>query len=379
MKKFLAALLAVMMVLSLCACATEAPAAAEGKELTDEDYAAWATEHGYVLNPEENGYMKMEEELATSATDKKSGGVNFGAIDWSEELQIAAVKEWLKGGPTVQDPNFAQDESGYSYRNMLQMATSYNNVPMNTNLELVLDADSLCLLGVSEAGTGKTLQFTANPAVSISWCKQLREADEEAGYNYYGSYGLTFQGDVKLYSPADLETEEGQNALISLFDKYYITCAQGWPAYYKCFAEATDDAAIREGKLSYITNVLNSGAYVVYEIVPSKIVITAPFMTCMSPTMNNAFTYTMVQEGDDKYAYDLDISDAFLDMAIAYKNSYLADSANQKTIEEYYATGMYPMLDEYCAQYGAPTSLECALLDNSCAGLKTQTTYTPAA
>ena len=353
-----------MMLVSLCACGAAEPAPA-----ADVDYEAWAAE---------NGYVKMGEELASSATDKKAGGVNFGAIDWDAELQTAAVREWLKGGPSVQDAAYAQDESGYSYRNMFQMATCYNNVPMNTNLELVLDAESLSLLGVSEAGTGKTIQFTANPVVSVSWCKQLREADEAAGYDYYSAYGLTYQADVKLYSAADLETEEGQKALINLFDKYYITYAQGWGAYYKCFAEGTDEAAINAGKLTYITNVLNSGAYVVYEVVPSKIIITAPFMICMAPTMNNAVKFTTVQAGDDKYDYNLDITDEFIDMAIAYKNAYMADEANKTAVEEYYATGMYPMLDEYCAQYGAPTSLECVLMDNSCAGLKTQTTYIPA-
>jgi hypothetical protein len=39
---------------------------------------------------------------------------------------------------------------------------------------------------------------------------------------------------------------------------------------------------------------------------------------------------------------------------------------------------MYPMLDQYCAAYGAPTSLQLALIENNAAGLKTQTTYIPA-
>ena len=60
---------------------------------------------------------------------------------------------------------------------MYQMATVFNNAPNNTNLELVLDIDSLCLPGVSEGGTSKPLHFNYNPNVSISWCRHLRHSD----------------------------------------------------------------------------------------------------------------------------------------------------------------------------------------------------------
>ena len=364
MKKILALVLCVMMFVSLIPCAL-----AEG-EPTDEEMAAWAEAHGYV---------KMNDELASSATENKQGGVNFGAIEWTEELQVAAVKEWLKGGKYIGSPDFYQDDSGYNYREMYQMATSYNNIPNNTNLELVLDADSLHLLGVSEAGTSKTLQFAVNPVVSISWVKQLRLAEEELGYNYYSSYGVTYNGTVKVYTEADLETEEGQNALINLFDKYYPTLSTTWAAYGGPLAQAADEAAAREIKLAYIEKTVKAGASIVYEIIPTQIVITCPFMVDMAPQMMNAVTYTTVQEGEDKYPYVLDITDGFLDKVIAYKNEYLSNPDNLAAVEAYYSTGMYPMLDEYCAMYNLPTSLQFALMDNSCAGMKTQTTWTPAA
>lgn len=361
MKKTLAFFLAALLIAAMFV----SPAYAT----SDEEYEAWALEHGYV---------KMDADLGTSATDAKQGGVNFGAIDWSRELQVAAVREWLKGGKYLGSPDFAQDETGYNYREMYQMATCANNIPSNTNLELVLDADSLHLIGVSEAGTGKTLQFAANPYVSVSWCKQLRVEEEEV-YNYFCSYGITFNGKVKIYTTADLETEEGQNALLNIFDKYYPTLNTTWPAYSGTFAGLTDEAAIREAKLGYISNVVTAGSSIVYEILPSKIVITAPFMINMPPQMMNAQRFTTVQEGEQKYAYTLGITDTFLDMAIAYKNECLQDEATKKTVEDYYATGMFPMLDQYCAQMQIPTALEAAMTNNSCAGLKTQTTWTPEA
>lgn len=375
MKKIIALVLALVMVFALAACGAPAEPQVVTEtvtvEPTEEEYAAWA---------EANGYVKAEEpvDMVSSATDNKQGGVNFGAIEWSEELQVAAVKEWLKGGKYLGSPDYAQDETGNNYREMFQMATCYNNVPSNTNLELVLDADNLHLLGVSEAGTGKTLQFMANPVVSISWCKQLRLLEEEDMYNYYCSYGLTFNGTVKLYSAADLETEEGQDALINLFDKYYPTLNTTWAGYAAAFAQATNDEEIRAGKLEYITKQVNGGAMVIYEVVPTKIVITAPFIMNMVPQMSNAVKFTTVQDGADKYAYTLDITDEFIDMAMAYKNEFLADAANVEAVTEYYSSPMFQMLDQYCAQYGSPTSLEFALMDNNLAGLKTQTTYIPA-
>lgn len=360
-KKILAVLLAIGMVLSV--------GAAAFAEISDEEGAAWA---------EANGYVKMEADMATSATEAKQGGVNFGAIEWSKELQEAAIKEWLKGGKYLGSADYAQDETGFNYREMFQMATCFNNIPTNTNLELVLDVDSMHLLGVSEAGTGKTLQFTRNPNVSVSWCKQLRLLEEEDMYNYYCSYGMMFNGTVMIYSAADLETEEGQNALINLFDKYYPTLSSTWAQYSAAFASAEDEAALRAAKLEYITKTVNGGAMVIYEIVPTKIVITAPFMINMVPQMSNATRFTTVQEGEQKYAYTLDITDEFLDMAIAYKNEFLADENNVAAVEEYYGSMMFQMLDQYAAMMGQPTSLECALVGNSAAGLKTQTTWTPA-
>ena len=364
MKKTLAFILTAVMVVSMLVCGTAAYAT------TDEEYEAWALEHGYI---------KADVDLATSATDAKQGGVNYGAIEWSEELQCAAIKEWLKGGKYLGSPDFAQDETGFNYREMYQMATCVNNIPTNTNLELVLDTDNLHLLGISEAGTGKTLQFAANPYVSVAWCKQLRLLEEEDMYNYYCSYGISFNGKVKIYTAADLETEEGRNAIINLYDKYYPTLNTTWATYSAAFAGAADEAAVREAKLNYVTNAINAGSMVVYEIIPSKIVINAPFMMNMVPQMMNASQFTTAQEGEQKYPYTLDITDDFLDMAIAYKNDFLKDEANRKAVEEYYSTGMFPMLDQYCAQYGVPTSLDFALMDNSCAGLKTQTTWLPAA
>lgn len=343
------------------------------------DLDAWALANGYVKAADYNIVTGVD--AVASATTNGVGGVNFGAIEWSRELQEAGIKEFLKGGKYLGSADFAQDDTGYNYREMYQMATSYNNMPNNTNLELVLNVDSMKLMGVSEAGTSKTLQFQQNPNVSLSWCKQLRLEDEETGYNYYCSYGVTFNGTVKIYTPADLETTEGQKAVVELFDTYYPTLSTTWAGYSGKFAELTDADEIFAAKLAYAKSTIERGASIVYEIIPESIILTAPFLTNLVPQMSNALRFTTVQEGEDKYAYDLDISDAFIDKLIEYKNGYLATAEGKAAVETYYTAGpiayMFQMLDGVCKQAGMPTSLEAALMDNNAAGLKTQTTWTP--
>ena len=386
MRKIIATLLIVVLAASLIACgATQAPAVAEApatvevvKEPTAEEYAAWAEANGYVLNPEENGYMKRSPELATAATVSGVGGINYGCIDWTEDLQKAAVREWLKGGMINADPTQAQDDSGYNYRNMMQLATSYNNVPNCTNLELVLDIDSLSLLGVSEAGTSKTIEFAENPNVCVAWSRQISVPEEEAGYNYYGSYGLSFYGQVKIYSAADLETEEGQNAVLNLFDRYYITGASFWMGYTKGIEDWSNEAAVREAKLAYIANSMASGALVAYEIIPTRIVITCPAVLLMAPQYFNAVNYGTLKDG--KFGYELGIRGEFFQQLIDYKAEWMKDEANVKALEEYYGSAMFQMLDGALAGAGMEyTNLQLAQNPESVAGFKTQTTYTPAA
>lgn len=343
------------------------------------DLNAWALSNGYVKAADYN--LVSDADAVSSATQNKMGGVNYGAIEWDADLQADAIREFLKGGKYLGDPAYAQDDTGYNYREMYQMATSTNNVPSNTNLEMVLDADTLHLVGVSEAGTGKTIEFQRNPHVSVSWCRQLRLENEEAGYNYYCSYGVQYNGVVKIYTAADLETPEGQDAIINLYDTYYPTLASTWMGYSAGFAEAADEAAVREAKLAYAEKNLSTGAMVVYEIIPESIVVTAPFLMNMIPQMANASTFTTVQDGADKYPYDLGISDAFMDKLVEYKASYISTPEGEAAVTDYYTSGplsaMFTQLDAVCGQMGMPTSLEAALSTDNAAGLKTQTTYIP--
>lgn len=345
-------------------------------QLSQAELEAWAVANGYVKAEDYNIVTGVD--AITSATQTGVGGVNYGPIEWSKELQTAAIKEFLKGGTYLGSPDFAQDGTGHNYREMYQMATSFNNRPSNANLELVLNVDSMNLVGLSEAGTGKINEFQRNPYVSVSWCRQLREENEEAGYNYFNSYGIQFNGKVRVYTTDDLATEAGQDAAIELFDTYYPTIASNWGAYAAVFKDLTDPAEIRTAKLGYITKTLSGGAYVAYEIVPESIVITAPVLINLIPQMANAVRFTTAQEGEDKYDYDLYLSDEFLDALVKYKADFVSTEEGKTLVENYYTSNpMFQMLDPLCAQYGMPTSLQAALAPTSAAGMKTQTIWIP--
>ena len=384
MKKSIALLLALAMVLAFAGCGkTEAPATVvEVKEPTAEEYAAWAEANGYVLKSEveaaEPAAEAAKPELATSATEQ-GGGINYGGIPWTDELKTDAIKEFLKGGTAIADPAYAQDDTGYNYRNMMQMATSYNDMPNCSNLELVLNTEKMTLCGISEAGTSKTIEFLANPNVCVSWSRQIGEADEAAGYDYFGSYGLSYYGTVRNYTVDDLATTEGEDAVIRVFDTYYNTGASFWAGYSANFAQLTDETEIRAAKLAYISNTLASGRMLAYEIVPTRVVLTAPFLVLLVPQYSNGIKYTQVQEGEDKYAYDMGISDAFMDELVAYKAEYLSDADNVKAVEEYYAAGMFAMLDPMITAQGMPAHIDMVKDTTHAAGLMTQVTYPPAA
>ena len=80
----------------------------------DLDLDAWAKGQGYVKG--EDFYMVTGVDAITSATVSGKGGINFGDIDLSDELKKELILEYLKGAEG-------------NYREMYQIATSYNNVP----------------------------------------------------------------------------------------------------------------------------------------------------------------------------------------------------------------------------------------------------------
>ena len=235
-----------------------AAAASAYLELTgaEVDLDAWAKGNGY-LKADEYG-MAAGVDAVTSATVSGQGGINFGDIDLSDELKTALVLDYLKGA--------AND-----YREMYQIATSYNNVPTIGSVEYVLDPSDMTLFGSSETNTAKLNNMNLNPQVDLYWTRQIREGDlcSEAMPilpTYFMSYGVEITATYKAIHFAELSEDESP-VYVAKAREYFATLATT-----ARLAEMDDEALY--GYLS--TSPMNF-----YQLIPSRIVITSPWFLNM--------------------------------------------------------------------------------------------------
>lgn len=123
-----------------------------------------------------------------------------------------------------------------------------------------------------------------------------------------------------------------------------------------------------QDKIDYIRTTL--GAQMVYKVVPTKMVITQPYMLSMGGDKASCAIFTT--KGDDGYAYPSEfLSESFLDEVIADKQ---ANSDYQATIDE-----MFPEVEitddmseeEKTAAESSNANREVLLGANTC-GIKTQ-------
>lgn len=339
-------LLLCLSLLCLCAgCATPAECPAVP---TDEELVA----QGWVKNPEENGYMKLETDTITSATSQ-GAGLTFGFMDQSDAMKQKTVLEYLSG-------------NNNTYREMYQIATSYNNVPTISSVEFVLDPTNFNLYGLSEKGTEKTLQYESNPNVSLYWTRQLRESEEAMGMTYFTSYGVQITGTVHMFTEDELNADPTE--LLHLFDTYYPTM----PTTAAVWARQET----KEQKIAYIKQVLTQ--QVVYKIVPSMMVITQPYMLHMGGAYASCAIYTNKDAG---YKYPSEfVSAEFLDAIIGEK---VTNEEYLKKIDELYPAVeiVEGMSEDEVKVAQTNNATRDLLLGNNTCGIKTQqilTNFTPA-
>ena len=218
----------------------------------DVDLAALAQGQGYIKA--DDYQMVTGVDAITSATESGVGGINFGDIDLPDELKTALVLEYLKG---------AED----NYREMYQIATSYNNVPTIGSVEYVLDPADLTLFGSSETNTAKLNNMNLNPNVDLYWTRQIRAGDvcSEAVPvlpTYFMSYGVEITGTFKAIHFAQLSEEEVP---------VYLAKAREY------FATLSSTARLAEMDDESLYGYLCTSTMNFYQIVPSKIVITSPW------------------------------------------------------------------------------------------------------
>ena len=211
---------------------------------------AWAKGQGYVKA--EDFQMVTGADAITSATESGKGGIND--MDLSDELKSELLLEYLKGAEN-------------NYREMYQIATSYNNVPTIGSVEYVLDPSDLSLFGSSETNTAKLNNMDLNPQVDLYWTRQIRAGDvcSEAVPvlpTYFMSYGVQFTGTYRRIVFAELSEEEIP-VFVNKARVYFATLSNTAP-----YAEKSDED---------LYAFLCSSPMNFYQIVPTRIVITSPW------------------------------------------------------------------------------------------------------
>ncbi len=313
---------------------------------------------GWVKNPEENGYVLASEvgesdanttiDIEASATEQGKG-LTFGLADSSTKALQDTVLEYLSG-------------YNYNYREMYQIGTSVNDVPVVSTVEFVLDPENFNFYGLSELGTEKTLHYALNPNVSMYWTRQLRDAEEESGMTYFTSYGVQITGQVHIFTVDELKADPSE--LLHVFNTYYPTLATT--------AAMWNGMADDNAKIAYIEKVL--GQQVVYKVVPSKIVVTQPYMLHLGGQYASCAIWTT--KSANGYAYpDSFVSDAFLDEIIADK---LSNKTFLSAVDAQYPEKSVTdsMSDDEKKAVETNNAMRALLLGENTCGIKTQQTLT---
>ena len=218
----------------------------------DVNLDAWAKGNGY--DKAEDFSMVTGVDAVTSATVSGQGGINFGDVDLSDELKKELILDYLKGAEG-------------NYREMYQIATSYNNVPTIGSVEYVLDPADMTLFGSSETNTAKLNNMMVNPNVDLYWTRQIREGDicSEAMPvlpTYFMSYGVEYTGTYRCIKFAELSEEE-----VPVF----VAKARNY------FATMSSTAKLAEMDDEALFAYLSSSPMNFYQIVPTRIVVTSPW------------------------------------------------------------------------------------------------------
>lgn len=206
------------------------------------------------------------EEVATGATDSGKGGLNFGDVDWSNELKVEALDTYLSG-------------MNNNHREMMQVATVSNGNPQIASVEYYMDTTHHWFFGSSESDTGKIQDMKKNNHVALYWTRQLRASDATMAPNYFTSYGVEVQGEANFYTVDQVNAlgETDKAAVIKVARGYYQSMeGPQYRKYYDSTADGyLDDAA-------FVSHVFGSPALSAYIIKPSKIVITSPYLLFVS-------------------------------------------------------------------------------------------------
>lgn len=266
-------------------------------------------------------------DIEAGATETGQGGLNFGDVDWSDDLKKEALDTYLSG-------------IGDNHRERRQIATLSNGKPQIASVEYYRDTNNHWFFGSSESVTGKVLDRKKDPDVALYWTRQLRAADRSRAPNYFTSYGVEIIGTANFY------TTEQVNALPTSEKASVIAIARGYyksrGAQYKKFYDETAEGYRDDA--TFVTYVFGSTTNTPYIIKPTKIILTSPYLLFIERVDG--------EEGEYHYAFKQDqrtlgeytfLPKAFLDKLLNFVRNAKSDQALNKfttMVDRTSATGL---------------------------------------
>ncbi|MBP5092334.1 MAG: hypothetical protein J6328_07295 [Bacilli bacterium] len=256
-------------------------------------------------------------DVDTGATDTGKGGLNFGDVDWSEDLKKEAVDTYLSG-------------IGGNHREMMQIATVSNGKPQIASVEYYMDVTTHWFFGSSETGTGKVMDMKKDGNVALYWTRQLRAEDMSIAPNYFVSYGVEIQGKANFYTADQVNalSASDKNTVITIARGYYQSMGAQYKKYYDQTAEGYMDDA------TFVTTVFGSASTTPYIIKPSKIVITSPyllFVARIDDASKEDGHYYAFQQGSMVLSEFSFLPKAFLDKCL----KSVRDAKNDQTLTKF--------------------------------------------
>lgn len=248
---------------------------------------------------------------ATKKRESHSGAFRLTDTKEGQTLLREMVRDFIWTGDTTFDGHKVKGG-----RQMFGIATSYNNMPENITAELTTDYDeatgTFTFYGTTAKDSGKILRASkSGTGVSVSWVKQLRENEQaDYGWNYYDSYGISFDADIDVIRGADLNTGDAAKdqanikRLGEIMDKSLVTIKE-WNLLWQFDPSLKGDALAkaREGAIRDFMSYED-----VYVVKPRSMIIIGYFARPLMVNANNAFVYSDYAIDSSKPGFKLEES-----------------------------------------------------------------------
>ena len=251
---------------------------------------------------------------ATKKRESHSGAFRLTDTKEGQTLLREMVRDFIWTGDTTFDGHKVKGG-----RQMFGIATSYNNMPENITAELTTDYDeatgTFTFYGTTAKDSGKILRASkSGTGVSVSWVKQLRENEQaDYGWNYYDSYGISFDADIDVIRGADINTGDTAKdqatikRLGEIMDKSLVTIKE-WNLLWQFDPSLKGDelAKAREGAIRDFMSYED-----VYVVKPRSMIVIGYFARPLMVSANNAFVYTDYAIDSSKPGFKLEESTGY--------------------------------------------------------------------